>query len=248
MVFGSARREYLGCFLRRSVRTPGSVGTDGCFPRSFRSVRRNRGAMARGAHIIHSLWLQSHYFIAMEAVKKKNSASRKYCFTLFDYEHLRDITQLPEGLTYLVGQIERCPKTERLHFQGYCALTKPMKGPAFQRLIHSSELFHWEIPGGTPEQNKTYCTKEETRISLEDGGFSLELGTMPQQGRRNDILSLIDGINQGRSDRQLAEGPTASAMFKYGKHVSAYRALRAPVRTIKPNVVIYWGPTGKYHC
>lgn len=186
---------------------------------------------------------QNHYFLAQMA----NIASRKYCFTLYnDYEHLREWKDLPPEIAYVVGQVERCPKTQRIHFQGFCALTKPMKPPGFQRLFSTSEKFHVEIPKGSNESNRAYCTKEDSRLASEEGGFSLELGTMPQQGKRTDVTRLLEGIREGRTDREMAlSDETGPAMFKYARMVREFREVTAKPRTEPPNVWIFWGPTGK---
>lgn len=141
-------------------------------------------------------------------------------------------------LRYLVFQQEKCPNTDRLHIQGYAQFKDPVRRSAFQRWLGDLTC-HVEKANGTAEQNRAYCTKEETRSN---GPW--EIGEPARQGQRTDLEGLQDSLKQGSSREELWEDhfPT---MVRYHRAIDAYRlvqrnqAVREP-----PQVRVYWGPTG----
>lgn len=84
---------------------------------------------------------------------------------------------------YLVAQ-EEVGENGTRHLQGYLVLKK--KHDMFWLKSHASWKAHWEVARGTPQQNRDYCTKEETRVP---GGFRVELGELPRWGRKRSIDS-----------------------------------------------------------
>jgi len=101
------------------------------------------------------------------------SPSRRYCFTSYDSDI--PFTCLPSFLSYCVFQQEKCPSTGKLHYQGFLVLNGPQRLSYLKSNINNG--YHWELAKGNNEQNRDYCTKEDTRIA---GPW--EFGVFAKQG------------------------------------------------------------------
>ena len=87
-------------------------------------------------------------------------ASRKWMCT--DFKMIWDGI-LPEWMRYAVWQLERCPKTQRLHWQMFFELHRGQRMSAIQKMLGNK--VHCEVAKKRDEA-RAYCMKEETR---EDG-------------------------------------------------------------------------------
>lgn len=67
---------------------------------------------------------------------------------------------------YYVAQHEMCPKTERLHLQGYIELEKRKTLGGLKKLLNSKTT-HFEKRRGSQLQAIQYCTKPDTRVDVE---------------------------------------------------------------------------------
>lgn len=95
---------------------------------------------------------------------------------------------------------------------------------------------------GSPEQNKAYCSKADSRAA---GHTSHELGKMSKQGQRTDLVEYTTAVLSGVSKRSLAEAfPTQ--FLKYPRGTEALRAATAKSRdaSYSNTVVVYSGGTG----
>lgn len=153
--------------------------------------------------------------------------SRGWCFTSFAEDLVesfreQDVT-LPTGLKYLVGQVEECPETGRLHVQGFARCTKPMRRKGFQNAIGDG-VCNCRPQRGTFDQARAYCTKEESRVSP-----PVELGERDKQGARNDLLGV---------KRRLEEGASLASLFSddelFGPVVKHHRGLLAAQAALNP--------------
>lgn len=64
------------------------------------------------------------------------------------------------AVTYAVGQIERCPRTGRLHLQCWVEFAQPVRFSRLQRLRGLQPGYGYAEPRrGTPEEATAYCTK-----------------------------------------------------------------------------------------
>jgi len=103
---------------------------------------------------------------------------RNVCFTIFDmsWEHSKLSSEL---LLRAVCQKEKCPDTDKEHYQGFATFKTPSRLAKVKEVL-GCDSAHIEKAKGTPLQAWEYCTKEETRI---DGPWTY--GTPPQgQGTR----------------------------------------------------------------
>lgn len=86
------------------------------------------------------------------------------------WKDLYDFNQ--RRFVYMVGQLERSPTTGKRHVQAYVVFVRPQQLSAVKRLFGTA---HLEISRGSPADNKAYCSKEDTRVAVDDGGFQFEV-------------------------------------------------------------------------
>lgn len=176
------------------------------------------------------------------------SRARAFCFTInnptdSDWDALEECqTQIPQTIKYVVYQLEQ-GTNHTPHVQGYIYFVHPRA--SISRMFPRA---HIEKARGTPEQNKAYCTKEESRHPLdedqepEDHG-PWEFGDLPKQGARTDIAEYLDAVKDGKSDYVLFnEYPEQFA--KYYKATDRIRSTAMPVKKVPPHVVCLYGKTG----
>lgn len=163
----------------------------------------------------------------------KKNPLRNASFTLFGYndESLDDLKRFSK-LQYLYAGREICPETKRPHLQGFFQFTKEVAFSSVKRLLPTA---HIEPSFGSDVDNDVYCAK--------DGCLFVEYGVRKAQGRRNDIRSAVQMLEEGASMRQTArENPVV--YVKYHRGLEKYKALLVEPRTESPNVQVIYGPTG----
>lgn len=169
--------------------------------------------------------------------------ARSWCFTSFDTGLApalanKEIDSDRPRMRYLVFQIESAPETDRRHIQGYVQFKDPVRLGAVQRFLGDAAA-HCEKANGTADQNRDYCTKEETRV---DGPW--EIGEPTRQGQRTDVEALHDALRAGASRQALWED-NFPVMVRYHRSVDAYRLANRDVTVRQPpDVRVYFGPTG----
>jgi len=141
------------------------------------------------------------------------SPARNWCFTVFG-----DAPPAFDSATmqYLVFQRERCPKTSRLHFQGYVQLKRKVRMSGVIALLPEGSHPHVELAKGKPSSNRDYCTKAETRV---EGPW--EFGDLPGgQGTRTDLEKIAKKVATGT--------PVATvALEEPGIYVKYHRGLES---------------------
>jgi len=176
---------------------------------------------------------------------------RNYCFTLFSdpedgpTEAEQRFLALFENAAsfpccrYLVGQLEQCPNTERLHLQGYVELTRPQRG-TYLKQWPGFENVWFEPRQGTQEQAVAYCEKEESRIA---GPW--HFGEPIKQGHRSELSSIAEAIDAGEGVISVGRAYPASYM-RYGKGIRDYAALVRQCRKVdwEMEVIVIWGEPG----
>jgi len=128
-------------------------------------------------------------------------------------------------LRYIVFQFEQGEEKGTEHIQGYMFLQNP-RGLIGMKKINKRA--HWSICKGTPEQNKAYCTKEDTRIP---GTEPIELGEFPQKGRRSDIDDMVQTILKGETD-ELKIAETFG-----GTYMRTYKGVQNLIKLSKPKPI-----------
>lgn len=159
------------------------------------------------------------------------SRSRSWCFTINNPE---DVCGPQSWKTeYLIYQLEQ-GENATPHLQGYVYFAQPKGLPGMKKLDARA---HWAVARGTAAENRTYCSKEP-RL---EGPW--ELGTMPTQGKRNDLAELKAQLDSGADLRTVAES-NFSSFLRYGRGINAYILLKSEPRRWKTHVSVYYGDSG----
>ena len=85
--------------------------------------------------------------------------------------------------------LETCPTTGKEHYQGFAFAKTPMKLGGWKKLFkiaHIEPVFN---------KNEAYCSKE---------GKVIEFGDRPQQGQRNDMVTLRCKLDAGMKPLDIA--------------------------------------------
>lgn len=157
------------------------------------------------------------------------SRAKNWCITSYEYEYIRAISEqaeLREEVQYFIGQTETCPETSRVHFQGFIQFKRRRSMRQVKRWLRDDTV-HLEVARGTAEENRAYCSKEETR---EVDGVSFEVGTLISQGERRDLHEMGAAALRGESLLSIAESNTAS-FARYHGGIRAIRQLAQRERT-----------------
>lgn len=148
----------------------------------------------------------------------------------------------------VAGQMEKCPTTNRLHWQFVVRFDKPCGPSAVGKKIGLPGT-HAEKPQyGKVEYLKNYCHKDDTAIP----NSRFEYGELEgKQGKRSDLDSIKDEIMEGRRVDDIAlENPII--YHQYGRTLNKIEelALRKLFRSWMTAGVWLHGKTGagKSHC
>lgn len=121
-------------------------------------------------------------------------AARHWCFTNYD---LLDPVEFKDNIMeYLVYQLEECPQTARRHHQGYFCFKKKRTLNWIKNNVHAA--IHLQKCNGSPESNRNYCTKLDTRV---EGTEPVEFGVFPRgPGARNDLAEFQQAVKDGATE------------------------------------------------
>jgi len=137
--------------------------------------------------------------------------------------------------TYYVFQLEECPRTSKLHYQGYIEFDAAMSFSFVKKLLCQA---HWEPRRGSQKQAIAYCTKDETRY-----GGPWSDGTLKVAGKRTDIESLYAAAKGGQTHRDTAE-QMPSTYMRYYKAFSHVQSMYRPSDVESVTVTLLLGPPG----
>lgn len=167
----------------------------------------------------------------------------RFRFTLNNPTELEEknirLTCISRKISWLVYGHETAPTTGTKHLQGACVIGRQVA----ERTIHKT----W--PGfaraallpmnATCEKNKEYCTKED-----KTGYF--EHGQMQEQGKRNDLISVVRTLRTHNSLSDLIlDDESAAVYIKYPKGIEKYsKLLRTNDVRERPTVIWLHGTTG----
>ncbi len=178
--------------------------------------------------------------------------SRRFCFT--DYEEIEDRANAADlavrsGTTclYVCFQHEIAPTTGKRHCQGYAEFKSPTRWTRLRTLGIVSDTCHIEPANGSSQQNRRYCSKDETR-DPDDAFF--EVGTIQNSpgvgGKRSDLDRVARALADGRSELDILD-TWGSTYIRYCRGIKSAIRLREehsiqPIRKI--TVSLYVGPSG----
>ena len=170
-----------------------------------------------------------------------NQRSRAWCVTLFKDELSVENWALLGaeafgGAKYSVRQLERAPETGKLHIQGFCYFENAKTFSSMKKLF--SATAHLETSKGTPEQNKVYCTKLDSRV---EGTEPIEVGECPKSGKRTDLEGIAEEIVGGASIQSVALANPVS-FIRYHRGFTALSLIAQKPRDFMTKLVVYYGP------
>lgn len=166
----------------------------------------------------------------------------RFCFTLNNYtpQDLEDIKQLATQMKMkwmIVGK-EVGSQNGTPHLQGACLLGRQVAFSTLKKKLPSGT--HIEEMKGTPQDSLAYCTKEDKD--------AFQYGSLPQQGKRNDLLDAVQIIKTGKPLTELirANDQFASIFLKYSRGLTSLRGHYLQGRDPSKPPEVYWihGATG----
>lgn len=149
-------------------------------------------------------------------------------------------------MDYIVWQLERGEAGTR-HLQGYVRFVARKRLATAKDALRLGDGVHMEIARGSEEDNKRYCTKEETRIGGptdhgEEGNYDADKG---KQGFRSDLKGITERIIAGDSMRDIAIAKPVDFVRYHSGLRCLQDTVKAPPPDIRPVRAIWiWGPTG----
>lgn len=113
------------------------------------------------------------------------SRARSYCFTLNNYndDELATLREAGRSAKYLVMGLE-VGESGTPHVQGYVVFQSAKTLSAAKATLGAR--CYLERARGTPEEASNYCKK--------DGSYE-QFGTLPQQGKRNDLRAFLGAVD-----------------------------------------------------
>lgn len=156
-------------------------------------------------------------------------------------------TGAPKTVSYLVGQLETCPKSGRIHLQMYAEYTSGKTWEAIRKTFADPGI-NIRLREGTPEQAAVYCTLDAKKHGVPKWGIipgsQFEHGTRKAQGERNDLYAICEQIDQGATIREIAL-EHKSEFIKYGAGFMRYIwATGSRARMPQLWVTWIWGSPG----
>jgi len=163
-----------------------------------------------------------------------SSRAKHWCFTLNNYseDELSRLSVLPEGVEYLVFGKET-GESGTPHLQGYISFSSRKRFAQVKVVVGSRA--HLEAAKGSPESNRSYCTK--------DGEF-VELGTCPRgQGARSDLDKLQSDISSGASFEAI-QSEHFALYLRYSRSIDRLIMRSSTRRDWLTEVFVFHGQTG----
>lgn len=129
------------------------------------------------------------------------------------------------------------------HLQGCCLLGKQVAWNALQKAPYPFRGTHNLIMKGTPKQASDYCKKDGVFWECGTCPVNATAGKSGRQGQRTDIISVVDKIKKGATDKMLLDEHPAET-FKFLRNIRAVQSLIKPTRSQKLEVILCYGPPG----
>lgn len=173
---------------------------------------------------------------------------KNFVWTLNNYTDadLRRMEDYGEVAKYHVFGFETSKKGTP-HLQGFTMLDKQVSFNVLKKLPQPFGKCAMYNMKGTPKQASDYCKKTQT--FFEYGELPTPLsparrsGKPSEQGKRTDIIEVVEKVKAGATDRMLLE-ENPNTTFKYLRHIQQIRSLCKPTRTNALEVIICYGTPG----
>lgn len=170
---------------------------------------------------------------------RQPSPAKNWCFTENNPPHQLELEGFGDNLQYIVWSLE-VGEEGTPHYQGYLQLKEKMRESAIKRIWPRA---HLAVARGSPESNRTYCTKLRTHV---EGPW--EHGTLlPGQGSRSDLHEMAAAVAAGKKMREVAQD-TPELVVRYSRGIQVLESVASRVaaegETRDPYVYVLWGAPG----
>lgn len=156
------------------------------------------------------------------------SISTRWVFTINNYTN-EDIASISSWDTkYCIFGKEVAPTTGTPHLQGFCIFSKNHRLTAVKKL-HASAF--WEAAKTSSAACSKYCKKSNDFV---------ETGSLGQSGKRNDIRSFMETVNNGVYDKKRLRAEHPEICSKYPRFVNDYVSDQIPTPAIEPHPLRDW--------
>ncbi|AXH75789.1 MAG: replication protein [Circoviridae sp.] len=129
--------------------------------------------------------------------------SRNFCTAIFDLEDLTTMIANKNHFEYLIIGKEKCPETERIHYQTYGELWKQTRWETLFKLYPKTSFKNkkgkLQSRKGSPQQAADYCKK--------DGDIYHEHGTLPvdRRGKKRKLEPYCEEIELRDWQKEIIE-------------------------------------------
>lgn len=138
---------------------------------------------------------------------------------------------LPEGVSYVKGQLERGNTTGFEHWQFICYFNTKVRLSRLKSIF--GDTAHAELTRS--EAAETYCSKEDSRIE----GTEFEFGRKPfQKAKSEDWEQIWEAAKEGRLD--VISG---DIKIRYYGNIKRVAVDHCQPCAIERKVYVFWGPT-----
>lgn len=138
----------------------------------------------------------------------------------------------------MIYQLEEAPTTKTPHYQGYVIFDTDKRLSGVKKIFDRA---HWEVRRGTHAEARDYCQKEPRLAG------PWEFGTQPKRAGRKklNLLDIKFKIDAGVTPEELWDDPETFALtLRNMRGIREYARSKIKHRVTKPQVIVYWGPTG----
>jgi len=147
---------------------------------------------------------------------QKSQRARNFCVTVNNWtEIMLSNLQTVDIINYgIVG--EEVGESGTPHLQGYLQLSQPQTISAFQKKLKAKDIkCTILVAKGSLEQNVKYCSKDD-KVH--------EWGVKKTQGKRSDMIDIVDMIKSDITDVDIVDKHPGSWM-RYNKSFDKYRKI-----------------------
>lgn len=134
--------------------------------------------------------------------------ARDWCFTYFDTDKELDFDK--NNVRYICYGVERCPSTDREHYQGFAIFKRTCRMPKAKQWIGGGDGTHIEPRRGTRDQARDYCRKSGGRFwewGQYDGMTKEELFKQPIEYIKENYQEFFCRYHRGLEKLNLTKGP-----------------------------------------
>lgn len=165
------------------------------------------------------------------------------CFTWFNSGDKAPIWNEAK-MGYLVYQMEVCPETQNLHYQGYVEFKRSTRFKTVKLLLTGDENTAIRLANrlGTGPEASDYCQKEDTRVQ---GSAPIVRGIIKpsEAGKRNDLLEFKNAVKNGKRKRDIVDDHFGT-LARYPKFYNTLTLMSRPRAAEAPQVLLLIGEPG----